>query len=68
MKLYYIETTADSNGEHLAHLSECDKVPNFLSRRLLGHFNSFKEALVKANKTALIKIFDALANSRPIGD
>lgn len=49
MKLYYIETTADSNGEHLVHLSECDKVPNFLSRRLLGYFNSYEEALKKAN-------------------
>jgi hypothetical protein len=26
------------------------------------------DSLTKANKTALVKIFDALANSRPIGD
>jgi hypothetical protein len=51
MKLYYIETNPESNGKHLVHQSECIKIPNFLSRRFIGYFNSCKEALIESSKT-----------------
>jgi len=51
MKLYYIETNPESNGKHLVHQSECIKIPNFLSRRFIGYFNSCNEALKETKKT-----------------
>lgn len=50
MNLYYIETAKEKNHPNLVHVAECKQLPNFLSRKFLGHFNTCKEALSEAKK------------------
>jgi hypothetical protein len=51
MKLYYVNTNPQANGDHEVHVSDCDFVPNFLNRKFLGYFPSCKEAVKEAKKT-----------------
>ena len=51
MKNYYVNTKAQSNGEHEVHLEECHYLPFPLDRKYLGSHLGCKEAVIEAKKT-----------------
>ena len=51
MKLYYVNSNPQPNGDHEVHLSECAFVPNFINRKFLGFFKNCKDAVAEAKKT-----------------
>lgn len=61
-KVYVAKTYETKNGEKpVKKDSVADAIGN-----ILGMTDAEKESLAKANKTALQKVFNALANSKPI--
>ena len=50
MKIYYVTTFHLLNEAHILHKEGCKYLPTFLSRKFLGHFPSYEEALKESNK------------------
>ena len=48
MKLYYVTTNKQTDGNHEVHTSDCEHLPNFVNRKYLGYFASCKEAVSEA--------------------
>lgn len=48
MAEFYVDTTAQSNGEHIVHNASCALLPPKESRRYLGSIASCSSALKKA--------------------
>lgn len=50
MKIYYVTTFHLLNEDHIVHEEGCKYLPNFLSRKFLGHLPSYEEALKESKK------------------
>lgn len=50
MKKYYVNKTAQSNGDHEVHNENCLFLPNIENRKYLGIFFSCEEAVREAKK------------------
>lgn len=50
-KSYYVNTQAQSGGEHEVHTGDCSYLPNVENRKYLGYFDNCKDALAEAKKT-----------------
>ncbi|MFD2041668.1 hypothetical protein ACFSJW_20065 [Flavobacterium artemisiae] len=51
MKNYYVNNTAQSNGDHEVHTDDCRYFKNIASKKYLGSFSSCKPAVEEAKKT-----------------
>jgi hypothetical protein len=51
MKKYYVNTKAQSNGDHEVHNENCDYLPSSDNRKYLGEFYSCDSAVTEAKKT-----------------
>lgn len=51
MKSYYVNTNAQSNGDHEVHTSECRYLPAVENRKYLGVFSSCVGAVAEARKS-----------------
>jgi hypothetical protein len=51
MKLYYVNSFPNSEGDYDVHQEGCECIPNFLSRKFLDYLPSVKSAIEKAKKT-----------------
>lgn len=40
MKIYYVNTNPQPNGDHEVHAQYCTFIPNFINRKYLGDFVS----------------------------
>lgn len=50
MASYYVNTTAQSNGDHEVHRADCSWMPENQNRLYLGEFLSCREAVWKAKQ------------------
>ncbi len=50
MTLYYVNTNAQSNGDHEVHTGDCDYLPKLENRILLGYFTNCEDAVKKAKE------------------
>lgn len=50
MKKYYVNTNAQSNGDHEVHDQDCKYLPSSLNRKYLGEFSNCKPAVTEAKK------------------
>lgn len=48
---YYVNTNAQSNGDHEVHKSGCSHMPDIWSQKFLGSFTNCKDAVEEAKKT-----------------
>lgn len=53
MNNYFVNTNAQSNGDHEVHKDGCDYMPDILNRRYLGVFSNCNDAVKEAKKTYL---------------
>lgn len=51
MKKYYVNTQAQSNGDHEVHIDSCMYLPNVQNKKYLGEFYSCHGAVAEAKKT-----------------
>lgn len=51
MKRYYVNTKAQSNGDHEVHEQSCSFLPTIGHREYLGEFSSCAPAVKEAKKT-----------------
>lgn len=51
MAEFYIEKTAQENGEHLIHFSSCGLVKGIAAKDYLGSIASFESATIEALRT-----------------
>ncbi|TKC12756.1 hypothetical protein FA048_03820 [Pedobacter polaris] len=51
MKKYYVNTQAQSNGDHEVHDEFCKYLPNMQNRKYLGVFHSCVGAVAEAKKS-----------------
>lgn len=51
MSTYYVNTVAQSNGDHEVHVSTCSFLPTSANRLYLGEFFSCTSAVSKARET-----------------
>jgi hypothetical protein len=51
MKKYYVNTKAQSNGDHEVHNEDCKYLPSSENRKYLGEFSNCKPAVEEAKKT-----------------
>lgn len=51
MARYYVNTNAQSNGDHEVHKSDCSRLPEPENRLYLGDFSSCGPAVTEAKKT-----------------
>ncbi len=51
MKDYYVNNTAQSNGDHEVHTDDCQYFKSIVSKKYLGEFSSCKPAVDEAKKT-----------------
>ena len=51
MKIYYVNSFPNNNGDYDVHQEGCECIPNFLSRKFLNYLPSAKVAINKAKKT-----------------
>jgi hypothetical protein len=49
--LYYVNTNAQSNGDHEVHTSSCSFLPDTTNRLYLGSFDSCGPAVREAKRT-----------------
>ncbi|HEX6371036.1 MAG TPA: hypothetical protein VF006_19115 [Longimicrobium sp.] len=47
---YYVNTQAQSNGDHEVHRDGCTYLPSILNRKYLGQFNYCVDAVDEARK------------------
>ena len=50
MERYYVNTNAQSTGEHEVHKDGCHKMPELQNRIYLGYFSDAKEAVSEARR------------------
>jgi hypothetical protein len=50
-KNYYVNTHAQSTGEHEVHTGDCSYLPKAENRKYLGAFDNCKDAVAEAKKT-----------------
>ena len=50
MERYYVNTNAQSTGEHEVHKDGCHKMPELQNRIYLGYFSDAKEAVSGARR------------------
>ncbi|MCO6499316.1 MAG: hypothetical protein J5I47_02945 [Vicingus serpentipes] len=48
---YYVNTNAQSNGDHEVHKSGCNHMPEIWNQKFLGSFTNCKDAVKEAKKT-----------------
>lgn len=48
---YYVNTRAQTNGDHEVHKEGCTWMPSTENRKYLGSFNSCADAVKEAKKT-----------------
>lgn len=48
---YYVNTNAQSNGDHEVHTETCYYLPSSSNRKYLGDFSNCKDAVAEAKKT-----------------
>lgn len=53
MNNYYVNTNAQSNGDHEVHKDGCDHMPDASNRKYLGVFSNCFDAVKEAKKTYL---------------
>lgn len=51
MNIYYVNTKAQSNGDHEVHKDVCDHLPDVSNRKYLGVFSNCHDAVIEAKKT-----------------
>ena len=51
MAKYYVNTNAQSNGDHEVHKEGCSYMPNASNAKYLGDFSTCQEAVREAKKT-----------------
>ncbi|MEI7628939.1 MAG: hypothetical protein WCJ80_11905 [Bacteroidota bacterium] len=51
MELYYVNTKAQSNGDHEVHTGSCVYLPSTENRLYVGYFSTCAEAVREAKKT-----------------
>lgn len=51
MKIYYVNTNPQPNGDHEVHAQDCTFIPNFINRKYLGDFVSCDGAVKKAKES-----------------
>lgn len=51
MKKFYINTKAQSNGDHEVHESTCNYLPSVDNRKYLGEFFSCDDAVAAAERS-----------------
>ncbi|AWG24235.1 hypothetical protein [Flavobacterium kingsejongi] len=51
MKNYYVNTKAQSNGDHEVHTEDCSYLPSTANQKSLGKFSNCKDAVTEAKKT-----------------
>ncbi len=47
---YYVNKSAQSNGDHEVHVSGCSYMPSDANRIYLGYFSSCRDAVSEAKK------------------
>ena len=50
MKNYYVNTNAQSNGDHEVHTATCNHLPDISNRKFLGEFWNCQDAVNEAKK------------------
>lgn len=50
-RYYYVNTNAQSNGDHEVHKDGCSHMPGVLNRKFLGSFTNCRDAVIEAKKT-----------------
>lgn len=50
MEKYYVNNTAQNNGDHEVHTDKCRYFENIVSKKYLGEFSSCKPAVDEAKK------------------
>jgi hypothetical protein len=50
MSKYYVNSNAQSNGDHEVHVASCSFFPEVENRVLLGEFSSCRSAVTEAKK------------------
>ncbi|MCV9930437.1 hypothetical protein OIU83_22445 [Flavobacterium sp. LS1R49] len=50
MKKYYVNNTAQPNGDHEIHTEDCLYFKNIISKKYLGEFSNCKFAVTEAKK------------------
>lgn len=48
---YYVNTNAQSNGDHEVHKDGCTHMPDISNRKYLGNFSNCRDAVNEAKKT-----------------
>jgi len=51
MAEYYVEITAQGNGDHLVHKASCSLLPGKEAIQYVGSISNFDSAVKKANQT-----------------
>lgn len=51
MDIYYVNTKAQTNGDHEVHKGECKHLPEISNRKYLGMFSNCFDAVKEAKKT-----------------
>lgn len=51
MDYYYVNTNAQTNGDHEVHKESCQFLPSPSNRKYLGQFATCQEAIIEAKKT-----------------
>ena len=51
MKNYYVNNTAQSNGDHEVHTDDCPYFKSIISKKYLGLFSNCKSAVDESKKT-----------------
>lgn len=49
-RYYYVNTNAQSNGDHEVHKDGCSHMPGVLNRKFLGSFTNCRDAVIEAKK------------------
>ena len=50
LKYYYVNTNPQPNSDHEVHSQDCNHLPNYSNRELLGLFNNCHDAVEEAKK------------------
>lgn len=50
MAIYYVNTEAQSNGDHEVHKSDCEFLPDGENRLFLGSFSNCRDAVQEAKE------------------
>ncbi len=51
MDYYYVNTNAQSNGDHEVHKESCQYLPTSVNRKYLGYYSNCADAVENAKET-----------------